>query len=104
MSNVINISNKIQFKFIIGATFNRLGLWHHCFRSLADPNDENNRRFFAGCRWIYDPFTTGYDQIRGFLVPSKYLLSIVCGRIILLVLCDYLKSMPFDLKECFSKK
>lgn len=54
-----------------GAAFNRLGLWHHCFRSLADPNDEYGRRFFAGCRWIFDPFTTGYDQIRGYLVPSK---------------------------------
>lgn len=60
---------------ITGATFNRLGLWHHCFRSLADPNDENNRRFFAGCRWIYDPFTTGYDQIRGFLVPTFLLFT-----------------------------
>jgi hypothetical protein len=24
----------------------------------------------VGCRWIYDPFTTGYDQIRGFLIPG----------------------------------
>lgn len=57
---------------ILGAAFNRLGLWHHCFRSLPDPSDEYHRRFFAGCRWIYDPFTTGYDQIRGYLVPSNY--------------------------------
>ncbi|TMW53597.1 hypothetical protein DOY81_001361 [Sarcophaga bullata] len=28
------------------------------------------RRFFVGCRWVYDPFTTGYDEIRGFLLPA----------------------------------
>ncbi|KAJ8929071.1 hypothetical protein NQ314_018269 [Rhamnusium bicolor] len=55
---------------ITGAKLDRLGLWTHCFRSLADPYDNSNRRFFVGCRWIYDPFTTGYDQIRGFLVPG----------------------------------
>ncbi|XP_066159206.1 uncharacterized protein sinu [Euwallacea fornicatus] len=54
---------------ITGARLNRFGLWTHCFRSLPDPVDVNQRRFFVGCRWIYDPFTTGYDQIRGFLVP-----------------------------------
>jgi uncharacterized membrane protein len=54
---------------ITGARLNRLGLWQHCFRSLADPNSNYDRRFFVGCRWIYDPFTTGYDEIRGFLVP-----------------------------------
>lgn len=47
----------------------KLGLWVHCFRSLADVNDNNQRRFFVGCRWVYDPFTTGYDEIRGFLLP-----------------------------------
>ncbi|KAJ8951818.1 hypothetical protein NQ318_019791 [Aromia moschata] len=54
---------------ITGAKLNRLGLWAHCFRSLADPYDTSYHRFFVGCRWIYDPFTTGYDQIRGYLVP-----------------------------------
>lgn len=54
---------------ITGAKLNRLGLWTHCFRSLSDPYDVNQRRFFVGCRWIYDPFTTGYDEIRGYLVP-----------------------------------
>lgn len=54
---------------ITGAKFDRLGLWTHCFRSLPDPNDEYQRRFFVGCRWIFDPFTKGYDQIRGYLVP-----------------------------------
>lgn len=55
---------------ITGARLNRLGLWTHCFRSLPDPNSPYERRFFVGCRWIYDPFTTGYDEIRGFLVPG----------------------------------
>ncbi|XP_030750332.1 uncharacterized protein LOC115878105 isoform X1 [Sitophilus oryzae] len=54
---------------ITGARLDRFGLWSHCFRSLPDPVDVNQRRFFVGCRWIYDPFTTGYDQIRGYLVP-----------------------------------
>ncbi|XP_055305564.1 uncharacterized protein LOC129570136 isoform X1 [Sitodiplosis mosellana] len=54
---------------ITGAKLDRLGLWTHCFRSLADPNDDYNRRFFVGCRWVFDPFTTGYDEIRGFLIP-----------------------------------
>lgn len=55
---------------ITNAKLDRLGLWMHCFRSLADPQDPHQRRFFVGCRWIYDPFTTGYDQIRGYLVPG----------------------------------
>lgn len=54
---------------ITGAKMERLGLWSHCFRSLESPNDEYLSRFFVGCRWVYDPFTTGYDEIRGFLLP-----------------------------------
>jgi hypothetical protein len=54
---------------ITGAKLDRLGLWVHCFRSLPDVNDDYQRRFFVGCRWVYDPFTTGYDEIRGFLIP-----------------------------------
>lgn len=60
---------------ITGAKLDRLGLWTHCFRSLPDINDDYQRRFFVGCRWIYDPFTTGYDQIRGFLLPRKFFLK-----------------------------
>lgn len=56
---------------ITGAKLDRLGLWVHCFRSLPDINDDFQRRFFVGCRWIYDPFTTGYDEIRGFLLPRE---------------------------------
>ncbi|XP_046392332.1 uncharacterized protein LOC124160517 [Ischnura elegans] len=54
---------------ITGAKLERLGLWTHCFRSLGDPIDEHQRRFFVGCRWVYDPFTHGYDEIRGYLLP-----------------------------------
>lgn len=56
---------------ITGAKLERLGLWTHCFRSLGNAYAGNNleERYFVGCRWIYDPFTTGYDKIRGFLVP-----------------------------------
>lgn len=55
---------------ITGAKLDRIGLWTHCFRSLADAQDLYQKRFFVGCRWIYDPFTTGYDKIRGYLVPG----------------------------------
>ncbi|XP_077293833.1 claudin family member sinuous [Arctopsyche grandis] len=54
---------------ITGAKLDRLGLWTHCFRSLPDPLDVYQGRFFVGCRWVYDPFTAGYDRIRGFLLP-----------------------------------
>lgn len=63
---------------ITGSKLDRLGLWTHCFRSLPDINDDYQRRFFVGCRWIYDPFTTGYDKIRGFLLPRKLKLSNFC--------------------------
>lgn len=55
---------------ITGAKLDRLGLWSHCFRSLQQPGDQSMRRFFVGCRWVYDPFTTGYDEIRGYLIPG----------------------------------
>ncbi|XP_022913654.1 uncharacterized protein [Onthophagus taurus] len=55
---------------ISGARLDRFGLWTHCFRSLGDPYDVYQRRFFVGCRWIYDPFTTGYDNLRGYLIPG----------------------------------
>ncbi|KAK4880528.1 hypothetical protein RN001_008674 [Aquatica leii] len=55
---------------ITGAKLNRFGLWTHCFRSLSDLQDPHQKRFFVGCRWIYDPFTTGYDELRGYLLPD----------------------------------
>ena len=41
------------------------------YRSLPDFNDLLNQRYYAGCRWIFNPFTKGYDQIRSYLVPRK---------------------------------
>lgn len=55
---------------IRSAKLDRLGLWSHCFKSLPDPLDRYQGRFFVGCRWVYDPFTTGYDRIRGYLLPG----------------------------------
>jgi hypothetical protein len=75
---------------IVGSKFEKLGLWTHCFRSLPDPYDPYSRRFFAGCRWIFDPFTTGYSEIRSFLVPAFFVavqfFFTICF-IILLVAC-----------------
>ncbi|ODN02226.1 hypothetical protein Ocin01_04467 [Orchesella cincta] len=59
-------------KRIVGSKFEKLGLWTHCFRSLPDPYDPAMGRFFSGCRWIFDPFTTGYQEIRSFLVPPFF--------------------------------
>lgn len=57
---------------IIGAQFDKLGLWTHCFRSLPSPYESDApTQFFVGCRWVYDPFTKGYDNIRSFLMPRK---------------------------------
>lgn len=56
---------------ITSANMDKIGLWTHCFRSLPDPSDKYHRRSFVGCRWVYDPFTAGYDQIRGYLLPRK---------------------------------
>ena len=64
---------------ITGAKFDKLGLWSHCFRSLADNGDDTWRRFFGGCRWVYDPFTTGYDKIRGYLLPGD---NLICNNIL----------------------
>ncbi|KAL1132638.1 hypothetical protein AAG570_010590 [Ranatra chinensis] len=60
---------------ITGARFDRLGLWAHCFRSLAEPHDEYQRRFFVGCRWVYDPFTAGYSEIREYLMPPFMIVT-----------------------------
>lgn len=54
-----------------GTKVERVGLWVHCFRSLPDFNDLKHQRFYAGCRWIFNPFTEGYDEIRSYLAPRK---------------------------------
>lgn len=59
-----------------GAKLERFGLWTHCFKSLADPTDPGEQTFFVGCRWIFDPFTKGYNEIRHFLLPCNKIQTI----------------------------
>lgn len=55
-----------------GAHLESLGIWTHCFRSLPDPSrGDDPRRYFVGCRWVFDRFTAGYSNIKGFLFPRK---------------------------------
>lgn len=85
---------------ITGAQLDKLGLWRHCFRSLPNPQEADAlKRFYAGCRWVYDPFTAGYSDIRGFLLPPFmiatqffftvcFLLGLISfGLILLFALC-----------------
>lgn len=58
-----------------GNKLDKLGLWVHCFRSIPDYNDILHQRHFAGCRWIFNPFTKGYAEIRNYLVPRKFNIS-----------------------------
>lgn len=58
-----------------GTKMERVGLWVHCFRSLPDYNDLRHQRFFAGCRWIFNPFTEGYDEIRNYLAPPFFVAT-----------------------------
>jgi len=82
-----------------GTKFEKLGLWTHCFRSLPDYNDISNTRFYAGCRWIFNPFTEGYDKIRYMLVPPFFVATqfffticfmsmlIAVGMVLMYLLC-----------------
>ena len=56
---------------IYGSKLDRMGLWAHCYRSLPDYNDPKYQKFFAGCRWIFDPFTEGYSELKNYLRPRK---------------------------------
>lgn len=58
-----------------GTKMERVGLWVHCFRSLPDYNDLRHQRFFAGCRWIFNPFTEGYEEIRNYLAPPFFVAT-----------------------------
>ena len=69
-----------------GNQFDKLGLWVHCFRSLADYNDNLHQRRFAGCRWIFNPFTKGYGEIRNYLVPRKSRFIIATVKSILIII------------------
>ena len=67
-----------------GTKFEKLGLWVHCFRSLPDYNDLKHERFYAGCRWIFNPFTEGYAEIRTYIVPRKS----ICEDLNILVILE----------------
>nr|CAH0113552.1 unnamed protein product [Daphnia galeata] len=56
-----------------GDKFDKLGLWVHCFRSLPDPHDALHLRYFTGCRWVFNPFTAGYAEMRDFLMPPFFI-------------------------------
>jgi len=56
-----------------GDKFDKLGLWVHCFRSLPDPHDQLHTRYYTGCRWVFDPFTAGYSEMRDFLTPPFFI-------------------------------
>lgn len=58
-----------------GTQFKKLGLWVHCFNSYPDINDFNNERFFVACRWIFNPFTEGYAEIRYRIVPPFFVAT-----------------------------
>lgn len=78
---------------ITGAKLDKLGLWTHCFRSLPNPQEmDAPRRFFVGCRWVYDPFTAGYSDIRGFLLPRKCLRF---SSIIFINIYKFIKAFSF---------
>lgn len=62
-------------KRFYGTQVERVGLWVHCFRSIPDHNDLNHQRYYAGCRWLFDPFTEGYDQIRRYLAPPFFVAT-----------------------------
>ena len=54
-----------------GTKVERFGLWVHCLRSLPDYTDITHQRFYAGCRWLFNPFTEGYDRMRPYLAPCN---------------------------------
>lgn len=59
-----------------GATLESLGIWTHCFRSLPDPSRRDDpKRYFVGCRWVFDKFTAGWSDIKGFLLPPFMIVT-----------------------------
>ncbi|KAI4499512.1 hypothetical protein M0802_005408 [Mischocyttarus mexicanus] len=85
---------------ILNTQLDKMGLWMHCFKSLPSPYEADApKQFFVGCRWVYDPFTTGYENIRGYLLPNFIIVTqlffTVClililvsfGLMLLFILC-----------------
>ncbi|XP_011311463.1 uncharacterized protein sinu isoform X2 [Fopius arisanus] len=76
---------------ITSARLDKFGLWTHCFKSLPDPQAADApTKFFVGCRWVYDPFTAGWSDIRGFLIPPfmvvTQLFFTICFLLMLIAL------------------
>ena len=92
---------------IYGTKVESVGLWVHCFRSLPDYNDYRHQRYFAGCRWLFNPFTEGYDQIRNILAPRNFasclIFSIFCGHSIFFhsVIHRYALGPSFNIRLLF---
>ncbi|XP_018018771.1 uncharacterized protein LOC108675284 isoform X2 [Hyalella azteca] len=82
-----------------GTSLDKLGLWWQCFRSFSVPKDIHGERLFVGCRWIFDRFTTGYEDVRELLATPFFVvvqvfytlcfvLSLVGGAMsMILILC-----------------
>lgn len=76
-----------------GAVFVKLGLWETCFRSFHDPNDLNQRKYYAGCRWI---LTDEYQKLRGFIEQPFFIavqVFFTFGFTALLVACILVLSL-----------
>ncbi|XP_076325981.1 uncharacterized protein LOC143233537 isoform X2 [Tachypleus tridentatus] len=76
-----------------GADFVKLGLWETCFRSLASPHDLEQRKYYAGCSWI---FNDEYRNLRKFLEPPFFVAVQVLftfGFISLLLACVLLLAL-----------
>lgn len=50
-----------------GSKFKKLGLWRVCFNSFSAPDDNQFKKFYVGCRWI---FADEYKPIRKFLLSG----------------------------------
>ncbi|XP_074603572.1 uncharacterized protein LOC141857064 isoform X1 [Brevipalpus obovatus] len=59
-----------------GATFDKLGLWETCFRSMKDPYDFQFFRYYTGCRWIFSyEYSDGNINLREFLLPAFFVAT-----------------------------
>jgi len=61
---------------LYGAKFVRLGLWEQCFRSITIPEEPFDNVYFTGCRWIYTPWTYGYDKLREQLIMKPFFVAV----------------------------
>ncbi|KAB7495677.1 hypothetical protein Anas_05226 [Armadillidium nasatum] len=55
-----------------GTAMQKIGLWVQCFRSLGLQDENMQTTFFTGCRWIFNPFTTSYDEVRAMVLTPFF--------------------------------